>query len=157
LGLLWSLERQEEHITRTLDRDRAKDAPQVSAQDVGLIKIEKFGEGTMDNNSWAIKIVALIIYALIIASFGKFYFERSNEQMRQEISNSKEYSQVIALIKENHLSLTKIKTVTENRDYNYWIYFLGIIGSFMMINVPYIFIKSIIQYIFNRKVSPRSR
>ena len=105
----------------------------------------------MGINTWTIKIISLIIYALILSAFAKFYFEKSNEQMRQEVIKSAEYSQVVALIKEKNLSLTKIKTATEKRDCNYWVYFLGIIGSFMMVNVPYAFVKNIIQYFINRK------
>lgn len=107
----------------------------------------------MENNVWAVKIISLIIYALILASLGKFYFEKSNERIRQEVSNSKEYSQVITIIKENNLSLSKIKSL-ERREYNYWMYFFGIIGSFTMINVPYTFVKSIIQYFINKKTPP---
>ncbi|HEY3308252.1 MAG TPA: hypothetical protein VGJ93_07330 [Desulfuromonadaceae bacterium] len=104
----------------------------------------------MTENKWIIRIVALLFYGLVVGTVGSLSEAKFSKTTKTEVFASKDYEQVVTLIREKKLDPRKIKTAYVN-EHGFAEFYFGSILTLLFLSAPYVLLKWIISRILRQR------
>lgn len=105
----------------------------------------------MDSNRLVARIIAAVLYAVILGALGSHFASKSTS--RDEVLTSERYAQVVSLIREQQLDARKIGNAFRP-DIGFVEAFFGAILNLCIVCVPYGLLTALVRFFSPKNSSP---